>query len=87
MTPEQVTALIVAIGALFTAVGGLCGAVAVLWRAVETNRHAIDGRVDELVSTSRVAGHAEGIALAEQIRRGENQQPTSCVDESTDNNM
>lgn len=80
MTPEQATALIIAIGALFTAVGGLCGAVAVLWKAVETNRHAIDGRVDQLVSTSRVAGHAEGIALAEQLRHAEPENPTDCVD-------
>lgn len=67
MTSEQATALIVALGGLATALAGLLGAVVALWRQVDANRKAINGRVDELVATSRVAGHAEGMALAQQL--------------------
>lgn len=70
MTPEQLTALVIAVSTLATAIGGLIAAVAVLYGKVEENRKAIDGRVDQLVATSRVAGHAEGIALAHQLAEG-----------------
>jgi hypothetical protein len=72
MTPEQATAVIVAIGGLITAVAGLIGAVAVLWGKVNENKRSIDGRIDQLVATARVAGHAEGVALAQALQQKEN---------------
>lgn len=68
MTPEQWTALIAALAALFTAVGGLIGAVAVLYSRVEANHSAINGRLSELIETTRAAGHAEGVLIAQQLR-------------------
>lgn len=67
MTPEQFTAVVAALAALATAIAGLIGAVTVLYVRIESNRHAIDGRIDQLVATARVAGHAEGMALAHQL--------------------
>jgi hypothetical protein len=76
LSPEQTTALIVAIGGLVTAVAGLIGAVAALWQKVNANKRAIDGRIDQLLATTRVAGHAEGIALAERLHHP----PQECWD-------
>ena len=70
MTPDQFTAVIVALTALITAVTGLVGAVAVLWSRVEENRKAINGRMDQLITTARMTGHAEGIALRKQLDEG-----------------
>lgn len=69
MTPEQATALIVAVATLATALTGLLGAVVVLFQRVEQNRKAIDGRVDQLISTARIAGHAEGIVLGRELEK------------------
>jgi len=76
VTPEQTTALIAAIATLATALTGLLGAVVVLFQRVEANRKAIDGRVDQLISTARIAGHAEGIVLGKELekRDGDRQQ-------------
>jgi hypothetical protein len=67
LTPEQATALVGAVAALTTAVAGLIGAVVALYAKVEQNKKALDGRVDDLVAMSRVAGHAEGVVLAHQL--------------------
>jgi hypothetical protein len=72
LTSEQVTALVAAITALIVAVTGLLGAVVKLWSVVEDNRRAINGRVDQLVATARVAGHAEGVALGQALAHNDN---------------
>lgn len=82
MTPDQLTALIVALGALATAVGGLVGAITVLYRQVEANRQAINGRMDQLIATSRMVGHAEGVALGHALNHSPEVQdpPSQSVD-------
>ncbi len=67
MTPEQFDALLGALAVLITAISGLIVAVTRLYAKVEENRKAINGRVDDLVATARVAGHAEGVSLAQQL--------------------
>lgn len=76
MTPEQLTALVAALATLATAVAGLLGAVGVLWVKIDRNQHAVDGRLNELIATSRVAGHAEGVALAHALSHPD-EQPTT----------
>lgn len=67
MTPEQGTAILVALAAVVTALTGLTAAVLRLYLAVKSNREALDGKIDQLVQTSRVAGHAEGVLLGQQL--------------------
>lgn len=79
MSPEQFTALIGALGALVTAIAGLIVAVTRLYAKVEENRKAINGRVDDMVATARVAGHAEGVVLGQQLANP----PVEPVDDTT----
>jgi hypothetical protein len=70
LTPEQFTAIVIALGSLATALAALVGAVVRLWSKVEENKRLLNGRMDQLVIRSRQLGHAEGIALAERLHAG-----------------
>jgi hypothetical protein len=64
MTPDQATALLVALT-------GLIGAVVALWRETHLTRQAMDGRLDELVSTKATAAAKEGELRGRDYVRGQ----------------
>jgi hypothetical protein len=66
----RVDALVAFIGsttAVVVALTGLMSAIALLVARIEALRSQLNGRLDNLVTEARVAGHAEGVLLAQEL--------------------
>lgn len=64
---EGLPALINSATAVVVALAGLASAIALLVVRIEALSKQLNGRLDQVVTEARVAGHAEGVLLATEL--------------------
>jgi F0F1-type ATP synthase membrane subunit c/vacuolar-type H+-ATPase subunit K len=78
MTAEEINLVLVGLAGVLVALTGLITAVGILIVRVETARRAVDGRMDQLISTARIAGHAEGVVLGAALEHAATSDEETC---------